>query len=72
MERQSRQREAGTRHWRGARRPRGAYAAALRFPLHARSEEPVVARSTAPHVGPYETSYDVSHGYCVDRQIVRP
>ena len=30
------------------------------------------ADTSATHQGPYETSYDVTHGYCSERSILRP
>lgn len=52
-------------------RPATLYAAARRRPLSAAAD--VADRLFRERtLGPYETTYDVAHGYGVERTIIRP
>jgi len=37
-----------------------------------RDEQPRTRGAAVPQLGPYETAYDVSFGYGLERDIVRP
>jgi hypothetical protein len=51
-------------------RSAGHHAAARRQPLSSARAAADFERATA--LGPYETSYDVQHGYGIERTIIQP
>ena len=71
-ERSIAQRAPSSTHWVGRTRRSAVAYAKSRFPAASSRDSVIESRPAGPHIGAYETSYEVARGYGFEREIVRP